>query len=471
MDSGSRASVISRNLDYNSGVRQLSRALHAIPQLLLVQPDQLTYDLAFALALMPLVLAGLVFFRQDAVLLFAISFLAGIVCLLALQLGRLTLGLPAWVGHRANHPLVASMLIACFFSPRTPVWVAACAVILFVIMDTVIWPQLRRVMLHPALILFGLLFIVQRQLGVVFLNPFDGRRLGDPLTLWYHLRVIVDPVKLYVGNVPGPIGATSTGAVLLGLTYLWYTRKVSLGIVLGFLIGIAVPALVIGTDLAFQLSSGPALFIAGYIAADRRRVLLSERLTFVFGVAAGAVTMVLRGYGQGQEAAWESLLLLSTLVTVYMRLAGMARASVFRLPTGNRPLRTLALESSQPESRSALRPPARTELHQPAMAAASVRGSLERPPSARSIRGFEPGTDPDDLVRQMRSAASRRPLQARASNRVGLAVCLVLLNPVGLWLLWSSGSMSRGARQRITAASVIWYLAVAGLVLALMHFR
>src|SRR2546430_16751578 len=86
-------------------VRQLWRELHGVPQLLLVQPDQLGYDLAYALALLPLVVAGIVFFLQDSILLFAISFLAGIVCLLALQLGRLTFGLPAWIGFKATHPL------------------------------------------------------------------------------------------------------------------------------------------------------------------------------------------------------------------------------------------------------------------------------------------------------------------------------------------------------------------------------
>src|SRR5437588_9784133 len=149
-------------------VRQLWRGLQGVPQLLLVQPDQLGYDLAYALALLPLVVAGIVFFLQDSILLFALSFLAGIVCLLALQLARLTFGLPAWIGFKATHPLVASMLIACFFSPRTPAWVAASMVILFIVIDTVLWPQLQRVMLHPALIIFGLLFLIQRQLGIGF---------------------------------------------------------------------------------------------------------------------------------------------------------------------------------------------------------------------------------------------------------------------------------------------------------------
>ncbi|GAC1479786.1 MAG: hypothetical protein PVSMB9_03820 [Candidatus Dormibacteria bacterium] len=450
-------------------VRQLRQGLQAVPQLLLVQPEQLSYDLAFALGLFPLVLAGLVFFRQDAALIFAVSLLAGVVCLLALQLGRLALGLPAWVGHRANHPLVASILVACFLSPRTPLWLAAGGVILFTVLDTLIWPQLQRVMLHPALIVFGLLFIAQRHLGVSFVNPFDGRRLGDPLTLWYQLRIIVDPVKLYLGNVPGPIGVTSAGAILLGLTYLWYARKVSLGIILGFLTGVGITALLIGSDLAFQLSSGPALFLVGYIAADRRRVALPAPFTFVFGIAAGALTMVLRGYGQGQEAAWQSLLLLSTVVTVYLRLRALLRGVALR-PAGGRPLRTLAIASGQPQPGSPPAVAARQAVRQHAMAIAPVASEIKRTPGPALI-GFDTTTDSNDLVRQMRIAASRGPLNATPSQRALLALALVLVNPLGLWMTWSSGALAMASKRVITILSIAWYLAAAGLLLARTHIR
>src|SRR6202171_4575237 len=347
--------------------RQLWRALHAVPQLLLVQPEQLGYDLAYALALLPLVIAGIVFFLQDALLLFAISFLAGIVCLLALQLARLTFGLPAWIGFKATHPLVASVLIACFFPPRTPAWVAATMVIVFIVIDTFLWPQLQRVMLHPALIVFGILFLIQRQLGFGYVNPFDGRHLDDPLTLWYKLQLVVDPVKLYVGNVSGPIGVTSAGAVLIGVTYLWYTRKISLGVVTGFLCGVAVLALVIRSDLGFQLASGPSLYLAGYIAADRRRVIIPERFTFAFGLAAGMATMILRWYGEGQQAAWQGLLLVGVVATIVLRVQDFLHGRV-RMPSRTAPMRTLTVESGEPPDPQRLWAPVREEARAPAMA-------------------------------------------------------------------------------------------------------
>ena len=454
-------------------VRQLWRALHGVPQLLLVQPEQLTYDLAYALALLPLVIAGIVFFLQDAILLFAMSFLAGIVCLLALQLARLTFGLPAWIGFKATHPLVASILVACFFPPRTPAWVAAAMVILFVVIDTVLWPQLQRVMLHPALIVFGILFLIQRQLGFGYVNPFDGRHLDDPLTLWYKLQLVIDPVKLYVGNVSGPIGVTSAGAVLIGVTYLWYTRKISLGIVTGFLCGVAAVALVIRSDLGFQLASGPSLFLAGYIAADRRRVLIPERFTFAFGLVAGMATMVLRWYGEGQHAAWQSLLLVSVVATIVLRAQDVVRGRIrIRMPRRPAALRTLTVESGEPPDPHRLWAPARQEARQPVMAMSPVATAYSRTASSRPVRSFDMQTDSNDLVRQMRHAATHGgPMRGGIRSPLAIGLALAIINPVGLLLTWTTRSLNRPTRLLLTGVSVLWYLAVAGAAFLLLTHR
>jgi electron transport complex protein RnfD len=452
-------------------VRQLWRALHGVPQLLLVQPEQLNYDLAYALVLLPLVIAGIIFFLQDALLLFAISFLAGIVCLLALQLARLTFGLPAWIGYKATHPLVASVLVACFFPPRTPAWVAATMVILFIVIDTIVWPQLQRVMLHPALIVFGILFLIQRQLGFGYVNPFDGRHLDDPLTLWYKLQLVIDPVKLYVGNVPGPVGVTSAGAVLIGVTYLWYTRKISLGMVTGFLVGIAALALVIRSDLGFQLASGPSLFLAGYVAADRRRVLIPERLTFAFGLAAGLATMILRWYGEGQQAAWQGLLLVGVVATIGLRARDLLHGRI-RLARPSRALRTLAVESGEPPDPHKLWAPVRQEVRQPVMAMSPVATAYSRAGSTRQVQSFDVRTDSNDLVRQMRRAATRGgPARGGIRSPLAIGLALAIINPVGLLLTWTTRSLNRPTRLLLTGISVIWYLAAAGLAFLLLTHR
>ena len=452
-------------------VRQLWRALHAIPQLLLVQPEHLSYDIVYGLALVPPLATGIFFFRRSAALLIALCFLTGIVCLLALQLARLTISLPAWVGYRANHPLISSLIVACFLSPQTPAWLGVSLVLLLVILDNVVWPQLGRVMIHPALVVFGILFVVQRQLPVGFVNPFDGRRLDDPLNLWHRLGYVVDPVKLYVGNVSGPIAATSAGAVLLGIAYLWYGRKISAAVLGGFLAGVAAAAIAYRFDLAFQLASGPALFLTGYLAADRRRVILPERFAIIAAAGAGIVAVVLRNYGQGQEATWQSLLAVGLIVTLALRLQAFAsRRSPGALLAGG--LRVFPLNSAAEPRHQGPTPtaPAPAPVRQPVMAVASSSSGVRRPSAPPPRRLYDSASDPNELVRQMRSAAGRGPLRQASTNPVLWTLALFLINPIGLWLTWTNSSLSRRTKEVVSGVSALWYLAVAaGLFLVLTH--
>jgi NQR2/RnfD/RnfE family subunit of NADH-ubiquinone oxidoreductase len=269
-------------------------------------------------------------------------------------------------------------------------------------------------------------------------------------------------VKLYVGNVPGPIGVTSAAAVLIGVTYLWYTRKISLGIVAGFLIGITVGSLILRTDAGFQLASGPSLFIAGYIAADRRRVVLTEQFTLLFGLAAGLVTMALRWYGEGLQGSWQAFLLLSVAVTVFLRVQMILRR---RRSSAGR-MRTLQIESGDRESRPVLAP-VPTPAPQPVMVAAPIRPSYRGASMPTPARRFDTSADPNDLVRQMRSAATRGA--SSPMNQAILLASLLVVNPIGLWLTWKTRSMAQQFKLMLTGVSVLWYLGAAGLAFALLH--
>jgi len=446
-------------------VREVWSQLLRLPQALLVQTDQLPFDSTYALALLPPIVFSILFFRQDALLLYGLCLLAGIVCLLSIQLARMTVGLPAWVGFKASHPLIASLLIACFLSPVTPPWVAVALVILLVILDTVVWPQLMRMLVQPALLVFAFLFLVEGQLRIPFVNAFDLRPLDDPLTLWYRFHAMVDPIKMYVGNVPGPMGATSMGAVLLGVVYLWYARKISLSLLLGYYAGLAAGALAYGSDVAFQLSSGPTLYIAGFLAADRRRMVLSDRLSGAIGVFAGGLTMVLRAFGQGPNAAWQSLLVVGLFATLIYQLTSGAR---FSLPA----FRRLRHRPSYPSPSGStagrqLRPgrtaPLPVSRQQPVLATSgsTLAASRRYQPAAR-VHQFDVSAQ-DDIVRQMRIQAARRS-RSRGGNRLVQVLALVVINPIGLWLTWRRSDPA-WVKSILTVLSIAWYAGIGGLAL------
>lgn len=470
-------------------MRQVWRWLSALPRFLLVQPEQLGTDVAYTLALLPPLVLGMLFFRRPAALLLAFCLLAGTICLLALRLAGLTIGLPPWIGHRAHHPLVAALLIVAVLSPLTPPWLGVSLIVLFILLDSLAWPHLRRMAVHPALLCVGILSVAQQQLGFGFLSPFDGRPLDEPL----RLHTVIDPVTLYVGNVPGPLGSTSSAAVLLGIAYLWYTRKVSLALVVGFVIGMAAAAAAFRLDIAFQISGGAALFLAGYLAADRRRLPVDGRLCAGLGLAAGALTILFRVQGQAGAAAWEALLAVtatwSLAVRVQMVIENRQRSGGLWRRTPLRSGRTPALRPAPVGSPARLgaAPAAPTfSAAQPAEARTAYRSVPASRPAAPASRidvmaarqglatramSRQPAaaTRPlpnDDIVRQMRSAALRG---SRGQPRLVRIAALVLLNPVGLWLTWRDPSQPAYWKSVVTALSLLWYAAVAGAILLVGH--
>ncbi len=184
--------------------------LSSIPGKLLARPEELGADVAVLLALLPAVSLGIFFFRREALVLLGACLVAGLVSLLALEFMRVTVGLPSWARGSRLRPFTAGLLVASFLSPAAPLWLGAALVLLLVILDRFVWAPLGPVMVHPALVVFALLFLLRSRFPLHFVSPFDGNPWEDPLSLWYRLHAVVDPIKLYVGNVAGPMAATSS---------------------------------------------------------------------------------------------------------------------------------------------------------------------------------------------------------------------------------------------------------------------
>jgi NQR2/RnfD/RnfE family subunit of NADH-ubiquinone oxidoreductase len=278
-----------------------------------------------------------------------------------------------------------------------------------------------------------------------------------------------------VGNVPGPIAATSAGAVLLGVAYLWYGRKISAAVLGGFLVGVGAAAIAYRFDVAFQLASGPALFLTGFLASDRRRVIVPDQFAFVAGVSAGIVAVVLRNYGQGQEATWQSWLAVGIVITVALRLRAFLSRRPAPLPVVGMRTFSSGAEPGRPQPAppvpAARIPAPMAPLHarQPVMAVSSSP-SLRRPGSTSPHRLYDEASDSNDLVRQMRSAAGRGSLRQVTASPVLWTLALFLVNPIGLWLTWNDSSLSRRTKEVVSGVSALWYLAVAaGLFLVLTH--
>lgn len=263
------------------------------------QPETLSEDAVVAIALVPAVAMGLLFFRGYAAAALGLALAVGAVLQLLAWRLRLRAGLA---------PLVAAVFAVALLGPATPLNWFLIAAALAGGLEVARRRWTPRLQFQPGVLVPAAILFAAPDLRAAYLNPGRLRPLAEPVRLWWQYAgggsAPIDPVRLYIGNVPGPIFATSLLAVALGAAWLWYARRLSPAVLLGFAAGAALPILLWRWSPSYQLDSGPAWFAVALILADRRLLPGSWAARVLLGFAAGVAGVGLRSRGLGIEAAY-----------------------------------------------------------------------------------------------------------------------------------------------------------------------
>jgi electron transport complex protein RnfD len=248
-------------------------------------------------ALSPPVLGGLFFFGLPALRLLAIGVAVGVLVHLAARLGRQPLAIT---------PVVPALFGVALLGPGvSPVWAAVIALVASVL-------EVARARFVPGarielgLLAYSLVFLLTHGALVGYLAPRTGSAMPEPIRLWLQYyggaQAPIDPVRLYVGNVPGPVFATSLLAVVVGAAWLWYARRLSLLVILTFALGTWASIRLMGWSTLYHLDSGPLWFVGALVLADRRLLPASSLGRPLLGLAAGMVVMSARVRGLAIES-------------------------------------------------------------------------------------------------------------------------------------------------------------------------
>lgn len=259
-------------------------------------PESLPPALVSGLALTPAVLAGLLIFHLPAVEMLALgASLGGIVHLAGRRAG--------W--SPSGGPVLAAVVGVALVGPGAPILFTGGVALLGALLELARGRWLPGARLETGLLAYsGFLLAAHGAISDLYLNPASLRPLPEPIRLWLtYGGAPIDPVKLYVGNVPGPVFATSLLAVLVGAAWLWYARRLSLAVVGGFAAGALAVCAVLGWNPGYQLDSGPTWFVAALLLADRRRLPGSLKVRPLLGLAAGLTALGLRTRGVAIEGA------------------------------------------------------------------------------------------------------------------------------------------------------------------------
>ena len=257
------------------------------------RPASLPDDLVTAIALLPPIVAGLVIFKAPAAQMLAVAVAAGAV---GLVVSRWLLA-----GHRRSggtSPLIAALIGVALVGPGANLSISIEIAILAVILELLRLRYMPAIRAQVGLFAYAVTALATRGLTSIYVNPASGSPSADPLATWYQFfspaSAPIDPIRLYVGNVPGPVFATSMLAVAVGIAWLAYARRVSLVVLFAFLVGALVAIYTMHWDPLFHLDSGPTWFVAGLVLADRRLLPDSWAIRPTLGFAVGLFAVGLR---------------------------------------------------------------------------------------------------------------------------------------------------------------------------------
>ena len=267
------------------------------------KPASLPEDVITGIALAPPVAAGLIIFKQPALELLAVALAFGVAGHIFARL--------LWRKHFPRpqaSPLIAAVVGTALIGAGAGLAIAGEIAFLAVVGELLRARYVPAVRAQVGLLAYAVIALVTRGAAFAYVNPTTGKPFGDPIATWYHFfspaSAPIDSIRLYVGNVPGPVFATSLLAVAVGAAWLAYARRVSLVVLITFLAGALLSIYSFHWDYGFQLVSGPTWFVAALVLSDRRTLPGSWAIRPVLGFVAGLLAFGLRRNGYGIEAAF-----------------------------------------------------------------------------------------------------------------------------------------------------------------------
>lgn len=264
-------------------------------------PDTLPDDLVIGLALLPSVVAGLIIFKLAALEMLIVALVIGAIGQVATRFV-----FRGFVPKPESSPLIAAIVGVALVGPGASILVSVEVAIAAVALELVRSRYAPAVRAQAGLIAFTLIALVSRGEAMRYVSPSGSSPL-EPIAIWRLFppsAAPIDPIKLYVGNVPGPVFATSLMAVVIGIAWLAYAKRLSPVVAIAFLLGAIVPIALFHWDFIFQLDSGPLWFVGAMILSDRRQLPDSWAIRPILGFVAGFFALALRSRGLGIEAAF-----------------------------------------------------------------------------------------------------------------------------------------------------------------------
>ncbi len=265
------------------------------------------------IALIPATVAGIIFFKVQALITILLSVLVcllveGLVCYLRKKPMTLSDG----------SALVTGLLLALTLPPSLPLYMTAIGAAMAMIVGKHVYGGIGKNPFNPALVGRAFLAVSFSVEMTTWISP-DGITSASPLGLLKMSDVTTPYMDMFLGNIAGSIGETSALAILIGGIFLIVTKVIDWEVPTLYLGSVAVIMFATGNDPLFHLLSGGLCFGAFFMATDYVSTPLTKKGKAIFALGCGILTAIIRLYGGYPEGTMFAILIMNCFTPIINR--------------------------------------------------------------------------------------------------------------------------------------------------------
>lgn len=277
------------------------------------------------IALIPAAAASVYFFGLRAALLILVTVAA---CVLSEYIWRLIVKKENTIVDLSA--VVTGILLAFNLSPEVPLWIAAIGGIFAIVIVKQLFGGLGHNFVNPALAARAFLMASWPVQMTSFKIPgVEAVSSATPLALVKNGSEAVGGLPgltdLFIGNIGGCIGETSTLALLIGAAYLLVRRVITFETPVAFIGTVGLMTWILGGDKPFtgdfiyHVLAGGLVLGAFFMATDYTTSPVTFKGRIIMGVGCGLLTSAIRLYGGYPEGVSYSILLMNLVVPMIDR--------------------------------------------------------------------------------------------------------------------------------------------------------
>lgn len=268
---------------------------------------RIMYDVVFAL--IPALIASIIFFGWNALLIIVVSVISAILTQV------LCLKLRGKKVKADGSALVTGILMAMCLPPAIPLWMVALGAFVAIAIAKEAFGGLGFNIFNPALVGRAFLLASYPIAMTTWRVPFKATTGATPLGMLQEGSVAgLSTIKeLFLGTIGGSIGETSALALLIGAAYLLFRKVIDWRIPVAYIGTVALLSFVFGQDPLFHIFAGGLILGAFFMATDYVTTPMTTKGKLIFGIGAGVLVVVIRLWGGYPEGVCYSILLMNAV--------------------------------------------------------------------------------------------------------------------------------------------------------------